>query len=64
MNHNPYNLQIGQTVILDAGFSNGGEVVIDDFTSLQMYATVHEESDPQSKWEVMTYRLTPKENGK
>lgn len=60
MNNNPHGLQIGDKVILDKDFVNGGEVVIDNFSPDKLYATVHEESYPEDKWQTMTYRLTPK----
>ena len=62
-NHNIFNLQAGDTVILDVDFVNHSEVKIVKFTPQQMYATVHSIDDESVTWEVMTYRLTPKENG-
>jgi hypothetical protein len=60
MNHNPLNLQPGETVVLDKEFRNTSEVVIQGFTPLKMYATVHKPGEPDKTWQVMTGRLTPK----
>lgn len=66
MNHNPHHLQVGDIVIIDEGFSNSGEVRICDFTSEKMFATISEpdNKDESDTWEVMTYRLTPKNKEK
>lgn len=61
MNHNPHNLQPGETVILDKEFRNSSEVIIHEFTPLKMYATVYSMDKPEDKWQTMTSRLTLKE---
>ena len=64
MNHNPHNLQIDDTVILDEDYSNSSEVIIVSFTPQQLYAMVREPDDKNrsNAWTVMTNRLTPKKN--
>ena len=57
MNHNPYNLEVGERVILDAGYYNRTEVTIMYFTPEKMFAEVR---NGNNHWKVMTYRLTPK----
>lgn len=57
MNHNPFNLQVDETVIIDDKYVNGGEVIIRGFTENQLFALV--ECDG-SIWQTMTNRLTPK----
>jgi predicted acyltransferase (DUF342 family) len=59
MNHNPHNLKVGDTVIIDDGYVNGGEVTIKGFTETEMFALVECED---SVWQTMTNRLTPKLN--
>jgi hypothetical protein len=41
MNHNTYELEVGQTVTVDEEFRGGSTVVISAFTPNQMFATVH-----------------------
>jgi len=57
MNHNPYNLEVGDEVVLDADFANHGLVTIESFTPLKLYAMVRSGT---TCWETMTGRLTPK----
>lgn len=59
MDHNPHKLKEGDTVTLDAQFTNHSEVVIDKFTPLKLHATVYSADTPNDKWQVMTGRLTP-----
>jgi hypothetical protein len=59
MNHNPYNLKVGDEVVLDADFNNHSIVIIEAFTPHQMYATV---KSGEYVWETMTHRLSPKTN--
>jgi hypothetical protein len=59
MNHNTYELEVGQTVTADEGVRGGYTVVISAFTPNQMFATVHPPDHPNDSWEIMTYRLTP-----
>lgn len=63
MNHNKHNLQVGEKVCLDENYANSSHVIIDGFTPMSMYATVHaagsDPDDPESYWQVMTVRLTP-----
>lgn len=60
INHNKYNLGIGDVVMLDGKYRTGSKVVIIDFTPNKMFATVHGcESSIDDSWQVMTARLTP-----
>jgi hypothetical protein len=60
MNHNPHNLQIGQTVQLDAEHYNSSQVIIKSFTPNYIFAEVFSHNDsPEDSWETMTDRLTP-----
>jgi hypothetical protein len=60
MNHNKYNLMVGQIVILDANYQNKSEVGIHAFTPNEMYATVYAKNDTgRDMWQVMTNRLSP-----
>lgn len=59
MNHNPFNLQEGQHVILDKDFNNGSEVVIYMFTPNKMFALIYSAIESGDMWECMTNRLTP-----
>lgn len=59
MNHNKHNLIVGQIVWLDEKYANKSRVIIHAFTPNEMYATVHQNSSPEYKWQVMTNRLTP-----
>lgn len=56
MNHNPYNFQVGDKVILDEEYS-GIEVKIIYFTPLYMYCII--ENIEGERWQTMTNRLTP-----
>lgn len=56
MNHNPFNLQVGEIVIIDDKYVNGGEVIIRGFTENELFAIV--ECDG-SIWQTMTCRLSP-----
>ena len=60
MEHNPHNLKPGDTVILDKGFTNEVEVIINGFMneSIKMFVMI---SFYGSTDIVMTSRLTPKE---
>jgi len=53
MNHNPQNLEIGETVILD----ENSEVIIKGFSPLKLYSFI-KTVDYNVSWEVMTYRLS------
>lgn len=56
MNHNPHNLEVGQTCWLDDMYF----VIIKELTTTAMYATVYgADSTPDNTWHVMTARLTP-----
>lgn len=59
MNHNTHELEVGQTVTVDADHRGGSTVVIAAFTPNQMFATIHPPNHPNDSWDVMTYRLTP-----
>ena len=59
MNHNKYNLERGETVILDEDFTNDADVIIVDFTPNSLFATVRDFGNTDT-WSVMTNRLTPK----
>lgn len=62
MNHNPFNLKIGQVVILDKDFNNSSEVVIKSLSPNGMFASIsaHDEEDTGDwYWQVMTARLSP-----
>ena len=52
MNHNPYNLQVNQDVLLDGIYV----VKIVSITPQEMFTTVMGDAD---SWEVMTNRLFP-----
>lgn len=52
-------LEPGQVVILDADLSHSSEVTVVRQTSQKLYTTVY--GKPGYAWDVMTYRLTPKE---
>jgi hypothetical protein len=67
--HNPNNVRVGDTVILDKTFNNMSKVVILGMTDKEVYSTVYDAEDPElSKslpnwnnvltWDVMTYRLS------
>ena len=64
MNHNKYNLQIGDECLLDENSACEQTVEILEFTPNKMFATIknhfydNTNHEPQS-WDVMTYRLTP-----
>lgn len=69
MNHNPNNVRVGQTVLLDAEYNNATLVIIDELTALEMFAVIHsakiDPDDPnhykdKPTWKVMTYRLSPR----
>jgi hypothetical protein len=62
-NHNKYNLEVGQNVILDKTFNNSSIVRILGFTPLFVYAMV-QTTDKNNElvgkpWQTMTNRLTP-----
>ena len=62
MNHNPYNLKVGDEVILDNDLNSKQVVYIHEFTPQHMWATVYTKSiwtRRKTKWTVMTYRLSP-----
>lgn len=57
MNHNPYDLTIGDIVILDADLAIGGvPVEVIQSTPNNVYTKI---SDGESSWYVMTARLSP-----
>jgi predicted acyltransferase (DUF342 family) len=56
MNHNKYNLKVGDTVIIDDKYVNGGKVVIKGFTETEMFALVEYDG---CIWQTMTNRLSP-----
>lgn len=62
MNHNKFNLQEGEHVILDKDFNNTSEVVIFKFTPNEMIATVYSAIESGDMWQVMTNRLTKLQN--
>lgn len=57
MNHNKYNLKVGDLVNLDIDFQNTSQVYIKSFTPNKIFATIYVEQD--DTWMVMTNRLTP-----
>ena len=60
MNHNKYNLEVGEIVILDAKYNNHSKVIIKSFTDSFIYANVYPiEMTPNDSWKTMTTRLTP-----
>jgi hypothetical protein len=60
MNHNKFNLKVGDLVTLDATYRNTSEVYIHSFTPNEMYALVYsKEEEPKTVWQTMTNRLTP-----
>jgi len=62
MNHNKYNLKVGERVIADEKYRGGYEVTIEEFTPNQLFALVKD--DEGNKWQIMTNRLTKLENGR
>lgn len=58
MKYNTLNLQEGEHCILDEGFANSSEVIIDKFTPKQLFAVIYSVTDRSDKWQVMTYRLS------
>lgn len=58
MNHNPHNLKVGDTVILDEDVDGGFQVVITTFSPNYLFAIVRWIYDGEY-WQVMTNRLTP-----
>jgi hypothetical protein len=58
MNHNPYELKVGDAVILDKQFTNKSAITITDFTPNKMYSSIRSE-DSDNEWMVMTHRLQP-----
>ena len=63
MNHNPHNLKVGDTVILDEEYNNASEVEIISFTPDELTAFILSPEDGD-RWVVMTSRLTPITNSK
>ena len=59
MNHNQYNLQEGQHVILDKDKHNSSEVVIWKLSPNEMFSTVYSAVETGDMWDVMTKRLAP-----
>jgi hypothetical protein len=59
MNHNPHNLSIGEWVILD---KKEPPVKIFRMTEGKMFSEVGNHESPIDTWEVMTCRLSPKNN--
>lgn len=60
MNHNKFDLKVGDTVILDKGYANESKVTILEFTDKQLYAKIKPaEAITDTSWDVMTYRLKP-----
>ena len=53
-----YNFSVGESVVLDEGWSNSSTVKILRISPAGMFACVYIE-DPEDYWEVMTYRLSP-----
>lgn len=62
MNWNKYNLEVGETVILDEKYANNSEVKILSFTPNFLFATVTpiKANDDTVNWQTMTNRLTRK----
>ena len=58
MNHNPYELKVGDAVILDKQFANKSAITIVDFTPNKMYSSIRSK-DSGNEWMVMTHRLQP-----
>jgi hypothetical protein len=56
MNHNPNNVIVGQSAILDLERSNRSKVEVKHITIHGMFAAV---TDGKNTWAVMTKRLTP-----
>jgi len=56
MNHNSYNLSIGDWVLLDDRLPL---VKIFGMTDLKIYSTVGNHESPIDTWQVMTSRLKP-----
>lgn len=56
MNHNSYNLSIGDWVMLDGTMPL---VKIFGMTELKMFSTIGNHESPIDTWEVMTNRLKP-----
>lgn len=60
MNHNKFDLKIGDTVILDKGYNNESKVTILNFSPKFMYAKIKPaEAVTETSWDVLTYRLRP-----
>lgn len=62
MNYNPFELSIGETVLLDEQYANWSIVEIVSFSPSFMYAKIREPFG-EDTWQVMTNRLTPCERG-
>lgn len=57
-------LEPGEVVILDKGFANSSEVVVVSQTPGKLFTTIHLHGEDKCKqWDVMTNRLTKKEDG-
>jgi hypothetical protein len=66
MNHNPHNIQLGDTVILDINYINSSMVTVAEISPRGVHARVYS-ADIKTPhisdiWEVMTNRLTPKKS--
>lgn len=54
----------GEVAILDKGFANSLEVVVLSQTKEKLFTTIHAHGDEECReWDVMTNRLTKKEDG-
>lgn len=58
VNHNKYDIQVGEEVIHDKGTICEGLATVIFFTPNQLYARV---KSGDHEWVIMTYRLSPKE---
>lgn len=56
MGYNKLKLKVGDRVIIDEGFKNSCEVVIQEFSPNEMFCWV--KHDNGESWKTMTYRLT------
>ncbi len=59
INHNPNNIQVGEWSILDGNEDH--PVMVFSMTTMKMFSRVGNHYTPIDTWEVMTYRLKPKE---
>lgn len=59
MKVNPNQFKVGDSAILDKGYSNQTEVIIRAFTFEERFARISTEKDPKNVRDVMTTRLSP-----